>query len=136
MTKRNKLTSDPPKDVVRATSELGENLKIARLRRGLTIKQSAERIGTGERAVADAEQGKLSTSIGVYLALLRSYGLLDPLFELASPYTDEEGLRLLNMRTSSRAKKVDENAPQYKSPRGEKYFLSYWERYDRLDEGY
>lgn len=136
MSKLNKLISNPHRYISGAAFELGQNLRVARLRRGLSIEQSAERIGTGKRAVSDAEQGKLSTSIAVYIALLREYGLLDPFLELASPSSDEEGLRLLNMRTSSRPKKVDENAPRYKPPSGDNYFLPYWERYDKLDEGY
>jgi transcriptional regulator with XRE-family HTH domain len=40
---------------------LGGNLRTARLRRDLTINEAAEKIGTGSRAVSDAERGKPST---------------------------------------------------------------------------
>lgn len=132
--------------VAQPTSEYGavktgpvlmeETTRIARLRRGLTISQVAERIGTGWRAVADAERGKLTTSISVYVALLCEFKLLDPFFELASPHYDEKGQRLLNMRMSSRTKKLDPSAPRFKSDRDDDFFLSYWDRHDRMDEGY
>jgi Helix-turn-helix. len=136
MARRNKLTNAPPSDVIHATYELGVNLKVARLRRGLTINEIADRIGTGARAVADAERGKLTTSISVYVALLSEFKLLGHFLEVASPQRDEEGQRHLNMRMSSRAKKIDENASRFKSDRDDNYFLSYWERWDKLDEGY
>ena len=70
------------------------NLRTARLRRNLTIREVAEKIGTGPRAVMDAERGKLSTGIAVYAALLWTHDLLQPLRELADPLSDEEGLAL------------------------------------------
>ena len=42
----------------------------------------ATRIGTGPRAVMDAEKGKSSTDVAIYLALLWVYGLLTPVEDL------------------------------------------------------
>ena len=42
-------------EVEQALKTLGANIRTARLRRNLTIGEMAEKIGTGERAVADAE---------------------------------------------------------------------------------
>jgi DNA-binding XRE family transcriptional regulator len=57
MAARNKLLAAPPYAVEQALKRLGANLRTARLRRNLTINDMAEKIGTGERAVVDAEKG-------------------------------------------------------------------------------
>ena len=90
MTRKNLLSSAPPYEVETAIRGLGKNLRIARLRRNLTIEQVAQKIGTGARAVMDAEKGKASTGIAVYVALLWVYGLLDMMSELAGPVKDRE----------------------------------------------
>ena len=57
MARKNTLTSSPPYVVEQTLNRLGANLRIARLRRNLTIEDVAEKIGTGRRAVIDAEKG-------------------------------------------------------------------------------
>jgi transcriptional regulator with XRE-family HTH domain len=81
---------------------LGANLRTARLRRNLTIGQVAEKIGTGPRAVMDAEKGKASTAVAVYAALLWLYGLLGPFEDLADPASDKEGLAREPLKQRSR----------------------------------
>ena len=84
---------------------LGENLRIARIRRNLTIDDVAQRIGTGPRAVMDAEKGKTSTGIVVYGALLWIYDQLQQLEVVADPSRDEEGLSLALARERTRVRK-------------------------------
>ena len=48
-------------------------------------KEVAEKIGTGARAIRAAENGKPSTGVAVYAALLWVYGLLSPFTQLADP---------------------------------------------------
>ena len=91
MTARNTLIAAPPYPVEQALKRLGANLRTARLRRNLTIKDAAQKIGTGTRAVSDAEKGKPSTGIAVYVALLWAFDLHEPLIELADPGKDKEG---------------------------------------------
>ena len=92
MVGKNKLLSAPPHPVETALKQLGANLRTARIRRRMTIADAAERIGTGPRAIMDAEKGKPSTGIVVYTALLWLYGLLSPIGDLADPAEDKEGL--------------------------------------------
>ena len=68
----------------------------------------AEKIGTGPRAVSDAEQGKITTGIAVYAALLWAYDLLEPIEILAHPARDPEGLSLSAPRERARAGKPGE----------------------------
>lgn len=105
---RNLLTKAPPYPVEQATKRLGANLRTARLRRNLTIEDVAKKIGTGPRAVMDAEKGKPSSGIAVYAALLWTYGLLEPFSALADPGTDEEGLMLELSGGRVRARTKDE----------------------------
>ena len=108
MAKKNTLTQAPPYAVEQAIRRLGANLRTARLRRNLTIGEVAEKIGTGPRAVSDAEHGKISTGIAVYMALLWAYDLLEPTDVLADPSTDLEGLSLSRRRERAHAGKPGE----------------------------
>jgi transcriptional regulator with XRE-family HTH domain len=105
MVARNKLQTAPPFPVEQAVKRLGENLRTARIRRNLTIEDVAGRIGTGPRAVMDAEKGKASTGIVVYAALLWLYDLLSPLEDIADPSGDREGLALEAVRRRKRVRK-------------------------------
>ena len=102
MAKINTLTTAPPYPVEQALKRLGANLRTARLRRNLTIEQTAEKIGTGPRPVSDAEKGKTSTSAAVYIALLWAYDLLTPMDTIADPASDKEGLALSTRRERAR----------------------------------
>jgi transcriptional regulator with XRE-family HTH domain len=105
MAARNQLLATPPFPVEQALTRLGKRLRTARVRRNLTIQEVAERIGTGPRAVMDAEKGKVSTGIGVYVALLWVYDLLSPFNEVANPTRDEQGLTLATANEKTRARK-------------------------------
>jgi transcriptional regulator with XRE-family HTH domain len=101
----NKLQKAPPYPVEQALKHLGENLRTARIRRRMTVADVAERIGTGPRAVMEAEKGKASTGIVVYAGLLWLYDLLGPLEELADPLKDKEGLAPQSAKGSVRVRK-------------------------------
>ncbi len=89
--KRTALLSSPPYPVEEALRRLGINLRAARLARNLKLDQVAEKIGTGRRAVAEAEKGRPGTAVAVYLALLWAYDLMTPVAQLADPATDAVG---------------------------------------------
>ena len=104
MTARNKLLAAPPYAVEQTLKRLGANLRTARLRRNLTIDDMAEKIGTGTRAVADAEKGKASTGIAVYAAMLWAFDLLNQITDVAAPEKDDEGQTLALSRERARAR--------------------------------
>ena len=108
MAKKNTLNTAPPYAVEQAIKTLGANLRTARLRRNLTIAEAAEKIGTGPRAVADAEKGKPGAGIATYMALLWTYDLLESAAALADPATDEEGLMLELSSGRVRARRKEE----------------------------
>lgn len=102
MVAKNTLLAAPPYPVEQAIERLGANLRTARLRRNLTIQEVADKIGTGPRAVSDAEKGKPSTSAAVYVALLWAYDLLEQMADLADPALDETALNLESGRKRAR----------------------------------
>ncbi len=102
---RNSLLEAPPYAVEQALRKFGSNLRTARLRRGITIAEVAGKIGTGTRAVMDAERGKASTGVAVYAALLWSFDLLPAFEDLANPLKDEQGLLLARRREPTRARR-------------------------------
>ena len=127
MSTRNALTTTPPYPVEQTIRQIGANLRTARLRRNLSIEQVAEIIGAGPRAIRAAEQGRVSTGVGVYIALMHrihahkprltpwigsaalpallwAYDLLDPALELADPGKDETGLSYLAEKERQRAR--------------------------------
>lgn len=108
MSRKNILTSSPPYPVEEALKRLGANLRTARLRRNLTVGNVAAKIGTGPRAVFEAEKGKPSTSAAVYTALLWAYDLLGPMAGLADPASDEEGIALSRQRERARSRNKEE----------------------------
>ena len=103
--RRNQLLAVQPYPVERALKALGGNLRTARIRRGLTRAEAAQKIGTGLRAVMDAERGNPFTGIAVYAALLWLYDLLSPFADLADPLQDEHGLALAGRYERVRARK-------------------------------
>ena len=103
MPQKSFLTESPPYAVDNTIKTLGLNLRTARLRRNITISEAAERIGTGVRAVRDAEHGKATTAIAVYIALMWLYDLLPIENSLANPDLDIEGKRLAGLREPKRA---------------------------------
>ena len=104
MAVKNKLISAPPYEVEVSLKRLGADLRLARLRRNLTIDKVAAKIGTGPRAVRDAENGKATTGIVVYSALLWAYGMIDQLDEVATPVRDSEGQTLARLGERQRAR--------------------------------
>ena len=105
MAARNPLIAAPPYAVEQTLKRLGANLRTARVRRGLTVDATSKKIGTGPRAVMDAEKGKPSTGIAVFAALLWVFDLLDQLDAVADPRRDSQGQALAQSREPSRARR-------------------------------
>ncbi len=67
----------------RILATLGENIKMARLRRDLSAEQVAERAGIGRATLTRLEQGKEGVSINVYIKVLSVLGLEGDLLKVA-----------------------------------------------------
>ena len=85
--------------------ELGENIKLARLRRKLSSEQVAERANISRPTLSSIEKGSASVSIGSYLQVLFVLGLEKDFLKLAKD--DELGRKLqdANLISKERAPK-------------------------------
>ena len=75
---RYNLLEAPPYAVEQALKKVGRNLRLARLRRKQTIEEFAKRIGTGSRAVRNAESGKAPTDVALPRQQSSRHGHLTP----------------------------------------------------------
>ncbi len=85
--------------------ELGDNIKLARLRRKLSSEQVAERANISRPTLLGVEKGSPTVSIGSYLLVLQVLGLEKDLILVGKD--DELGRRLQDAKisTSDRAPK-------------------------------
>lgn len=84
----------------RLLENLGENLKLARLRRKLSTTQVAERAGISRATLWSMEKGSANVAIGSYLQVLFVLGLEKDLSKVASD--DELGRKLQDAKLSVR----------------------------------
>lgn len=87
----------------RILTEVGEQLKLARLRRRHSSKQVAERAGMSRSTLVKIEKGNPAVSIGYYLSVLKVLGLEKDFLLLAKD--DEFGRKLQDagLKTGERA---------------------------------
>ena len=95
-------------NVLRLLSLIGDNLKTARIRREITLKEAAEKIGTSKSSVIRMEKGDMSVQIGVYISAAEVYQALDTVCFLA-PERDIIGLSLEKQKQPKRIRKKQEN---------------------------
>lgn len=76
----------------RVLMQLGENIKLARMRRHYTQSLISERTGLSRLTIRKIESGDSTVSIGHYVAVLGVLGLVDDLVKVARD--DELGRKL------------------------------------------
>lgn len=104
---KNTMGTVLPRKLQRNMTIVGEQIRLARLRRDLTIAQVADRATCSARTVSRIEQGSATVSIGIYLRVLYALQLEDDILLIAKE--DELGRRLqdLSMTSRQRASKKD-----------------------------
>jgi len=90
--------------MTRIIEELGENIRLARLRRKLSAQQVAERASISRPTLTNIEKGKSSVSIGLYLQVLVVLGLEKDFLEIAKD--DELGRKLQDADLGSMSKRA------------------------------
>ncbi len=91
--------------VNRILTEMGENIKLARLRRKLSSQQVAERAGLSRPTLISIEKGSPSVSFGSYAQVLMVLGLEKDLLKVASDDTLGRKLQDASLKTAERAPK-------------------------------
>jgi len=78
----------------RALKRLGVQLKTARIKRRISVKDFSERIGASQSTVARLEKGDVGVSIGTLAMACLVLGEIDRINEFFDPATDDTGLSL------------------------------------------
>ena len=76
--------------------QMGEQIKLARLRRRLSTELVAERAGISRATLWNVEKGSPSVAIGIYAAILHALGNMDSDFLLVAK-DDEFGRTLQDL---------------------------------------
>ena len=85
-------SSTPLPRVERVLAELGENIKLARVRRKLSAQLVAERAGMSRPTLRATERGEPSVTIGAIANVLDTLGLVEQLGDVGR--ADELGRQL------------------------------------------
>jgi len=83
-------------------SVLGENIKLARLRRKFSSEQVAERANISRPTLVSIEKGNPNVSIGAYVKVLSVLGLENDIMEVAKD--DKLGRRLQDAKLTIRVR--------------------------------
>jgi len=102
MTKRNTILL--PK-IQRLIATLGENIKLARLRRKLSAEQVSERAGISRPTLTSIEKGSSTVSLGAYVSVLHILGLQEDILLLAQDDVLGRKLQDASILTQDRAPK-------------------------------
>ncbi len=89
---------------------MGEQIKLARLRRGLTAELTAERAGISRATLWKVEKGNPAVAMGIYAAVLHALNGMDKDLLLVAK-DDEMGRRMqdLDLVTKNRAPRRNRN---------------------------
>lgn len=93
--------------------ELGQRLRLARTRRGLSIAEAALKAGINRNTLNALELGKPGVAIGAYVTALWALGLDRTLEGVAHPDTDTHGRTLEASRRPARVRKPRKPKNEY-----------------------
>lgn len=100
-----------PKDR-KILANMGENIKLARLRRDLSAELVAERASISRATLCNVEKGAPSASIGTYVAVLHALGMAGEFEKIAAD--DILGRKLQDLNLVSRRKRASKTTRKNK----------------------
>ena len=105
-------------------SVLGENIKLARLRRKFSAEQVAERANISRPTLVSIEKGNPNVTIGAYVKVLSVLGLENDIMEVAND--DKLGRRLQDAKliVRERAPRIFKNATLQSYPQVSKIAIN------------
>lgn len=104
---KNTMGTKLPRKLEQKMAIVGEQIKLARLRRNLSIAQVAERATCSPLTVSRIEKGAPTVSIGIYLRVLYALQLDDDILLLAREDELGKSLQDLSLIKRERASKKD-----------------------------
>lgn len=102
---KNTMSTKLPRKLTEKMQIVGEQIKLARLRRNLSMAQVAERATCSELTLSRVEKGLPTVSIGIYLRVLYALQLDDDILLIAKEDTIGRGLQDLQLKRRERATK-------------------------------
>ncbi len=96
-----------PRKLEQRMQIVGEQIKLARLRRNLSIAQIAERATCSPLTVSRVEKGSPTVAIGIYLRVLYALQLDEDILELAKEDPIGRALQDLSLKQRERASKKE-----------------------------
>jgi transcriptional regulator with XRE-family HTH domain len=96
-----------PRAVAQDLKLVGEQIRLARLRRNLSMEQIAERATCSVPSVAAVENGKSTVSIGIYIRILYALGLNKDILHIAADDPLGRDLQDLKLPRRRRATKTN-----------------------------
>ncbi len=104
---KNTMGTKLPRKLEQKMAIVGEQIKLARLRRNLSIAQVAERATCSPLTVSRIEKGAPTVSIGIYLRVLYALQLDDDILLLAREDELGKSLQDLSLIKRERTSKKD-----------------------------
>ena len=102
---KNTMGTILPRKLTEKMQIVGEQIKLARLRRNLSMAQVAERATCSELTLSRVEKGLPTVSIGIYLRVLYALQLDDDILPIAKEDPIGRGLQDLQLKHRERASK-------------------------------
>ena len=104
---KNTMGTKLPRKLEQKMSVVGEQIKLARLRRNLSVDQVAERATCSPLTVSRIEKGTPTVAIGINLRVLYALQLDDDILWLAEEDKFGKALQDLSLKTRKRASKKE-----------------------------
>ena len=102
-----------PQPAAGSLAQLGQRIRLARIRRGWSVANLADKSGINRNTLSALELGKPGTSVGVCFTVLWVLGLDQALSALADPDADVHGKALEAARRPTRAGKARKTDADY-----------------------
>lgn len=104
---KNTMGTKLPRKLEQRMSIVGEQIKLARLRRNLSIVQVAERATCSPLTVSRIEKGAPTVAIGIYLRVLYALQLDEDILLIAKEDRLGKSLQDLTLKSRERASKKE-----------------------------
>ena len=102
-----------PMQVTERVAQLGQRIRVARIRRGWSVVDLASKAGINRNTLTALELGKSGTAVGVCFSVLWALGLDKSVDAVADPDTDLHGKALEASRRPTRAGKPRKTSDDY-----------------------
>lgn len=104
---------------IKAVGKLGDDLRMARLRRGMSLADLAERVGASERSMQRLEKGDMGVRIGLLAEVMAVLGAIERVADLSDWRNDDIGQAKAQEKLPKRGRSLRRGTgrgPSHKTP--------------------